>query len=423
MNINLAYGKTGLEIIIPNDLDVTIVEPIYTQGLDDEAAAIKQALQQPIGTPPLKELIKSSDKVGIIFSDITRPTPYRTILPLLLNELDHVPANQIVLFNSTGTHRQNTDTELRGILGDKAVDKYRIVQNDANDKDSHVYVGTTATGNQIWLHKEYVECNFRIPTGFIEPHFFAGFSGGGKAIMPGLARLDTIMRNHSAKNMDSSMASWGITDGNPLWEEVFEAANFVPPQFIVNVTLNKDQQITGVFAGDFKNAHKQGCKFIKKSAMVPVDQHFDIVVSSNSGYPLDLNLYQSVKGMSAAAQIVKDQGAIIMAADCWDGIPDHGEYASLLQEANSPEQLLQKIRSPGFQCQDMWQAQIQAMICQKATVYVYSHNLSDEQIENSLLKPCRKIETTISKLINKYGPRAKICILPEGPQTIPYISD
>jgi lactate racemase len=423
VNVTLAYGKTGLEISLPDDLNVTVVEPIYTPGLPNESEAIKQALRNPIDSSPLNELVKPSDKVGIIFSDITRPTPYRTILPVILNELEHVPVEQIILFNSTGTHRQNTDSELRGILGNDIVTTYKIVQNDANNRDSHELVGSTSSGNQIWLHKEYIDCDFRIPTGFIEPHFFAGFSGGGKAIMPGLALLETIMRNHSAKNMDSSKARWGITASNPLWEEVFEAATLVPPQFIVNITLNRDKEITGVFAGDFSEAHKQGCQFVKKSAMVPVDQRFDIVVGSNSGFPLDLNLYQSVKGMSAAAQIVKDQGAIIIAADCWDGIPEHGEYAKLLQEADSPKQLLNNIRSPGFHRQDMWQAQMQAIISQKASVYFYSHNLSNEQIEKSLLNPCNDIEAIIMELLDHFGPKANICILPEGPQTIPYISE
>jgi nickel-dependent lactate racemase len=155
--------------------------------------------------------------------------------------------------------------------------------------------------------------------------------------------------------------------------------------------------------------------------MVPVDGLFDIVVTTNSGYPLDLNLYQSVKGMSAAAQVVREGGAIIIAADCWDGIPDHGEYGQMLLEAESLESLLAKIRTPGFQRQDMWQCQIQALICLKADAYFYSHNLSDEQIEGALLRPCRDIEGTVSELLQKYGREARICVLPEGPQTIPYI--
>jgi nickel-dependent lactate racemase len=422
MKVTLAYGKTGLEISLPDDASVTIVEPGYVDGLPNQAGAVQDALRQPIGSPPLRALVKPTDKVGIVFSDITRPTPNHVMLPALLSELDHLPDDHVVLFNSTGTHRLNTEAELRGMLGDEIVDSYRIVQNDAHDRDSHVFVGRTTSGNDAWIHREFVECDVRIPTGFIEPHFFAGFSGGGKAIMPGLALLETVMRNHNARNLDNPLACWGITHGNPLWEEVREVAAMVEPTFLLNVTLNRDQQITGVFAGDFEEAHAQGCAFVKDKAMVPVTEPFDIVITSNSGYPLDLNLYQSVKGMSAASQVVKEGGSIIIAADCWDGIPDHGEYGRLLLEAESLESLLETIRAPGFQRQDVWQAQIHALICLKAEVHFYSHNLSDEQIEGALLKPCRDIEATVAELLRKYGPETTLCVLPEGPQTIPYVS-
>jgi len=421
MKIKLAYGKTGLEITLPDEANVTVVEPKYVEGLPDQAGAVRDALRYPIGSPPLKALVKPSDKVGIVFSDITRPTPNHLILPVLLGELDHVPDEQIVLFNSTGTHRPNTEAELRGMLGDELVDRYRIVQNDAHDRGSHVLVGRTTSGNDVWIHREFVNCDVRILTGFIEPHLFAGFSGGGKAIMPGLALLETVMRNHSARNLDSPLARWGITQGNPVWEEIHEAAAMVQPTFLLNVTLNRDKQITGVFAGDFEEAHAQGCAFVKEKAMVPVREPFDIVIGSNSGYPLDLNLYQAVKGMSAASQVVKEGGSIIIAAECWDGIPDYGEYGQLLLEAESPESLLETVRAPGFQRQDMWEAHIQALICLKADVYFYSHNLSDEQIEGAWLRPCHDIEATVAELLQKYGPGATICVLPEGPQTIPYL--
>jgi nickel-dependent lactate racemase len=422
MKVTLAYGRTGLEIDLPDGADVTVVEPEYVDGLPDPVGAVQEALRRPIGSLSLKAVAKRSDRVGIAFSDITRPTPNHLILPVLLGELDHVDSGQIVLFNATGTHRPNTEAELRGMLGDEIVDRYRVVQNEASDRDSHVLVGRTSSGNDVWIHREFVEGDVRIPTGFIEPHLFAGFSGGGKAIMPGLALLETVMRNHSAENVDSPLARWGITRGNPLWEEVREAAAMVRPTFLLNVTLNRDKQITGVFAGDCEEAHGRGCASVKETAMVPVQEPFDIVITSNSGYPLDLNLYQSVKGMSAAAQVVREGGSIIVAADCWDGIPAHGEYERLLLGAESLESLLEMLRAPGFQRQDTWQAHIQALICQRADVYFYSHNLSDAQIERTLLRPCRDIGATVAGLLRKYGPGATICVLPEGPQTIPYVS-
>ena len=423
MKIKLAYGIRGLDIHLPDNLNVTVVESKHIRTFENQAESVRDALRQPITAKPLKDSVKSIQKVAIVFNDITRPTPYQIILPVLLDELNHVPDDHIVLMNANGTHRSNTEAELREILGDEIVNRFRILQNNALDPDSHTFVGTTKSGNEIWLHKEYVKSDIRILTGFIEPHFFAGFSGGGKACMPGLALLETVLRNHSVRNLDDPKATWGKTDGNPVWEEIAEAASIVQPIFLLNVTLNRDKEITGVFAGDLEESHRQGCLFARQSAMIPVKKPYDIVISCNSGYPLDLNLYQSIKGISAAAQIVKEGGSIIMAADCWDGIPEHGEYARLLLEADNPEHLLQTIRSQGFSIQDMWQVQIQALVLQKANVYFYSKNLSDEQVMGAMLRPCHSIDTTVDKLIQEHGRDASICVLPEGPQSIPYIDN
>lgn len=421
MTVKLAYGKSGLVINLPADLNITIVEPKYVSGLEHQSTAITAALQNPISSKPLKECIRSEDKIAVVFSDITRATPYHVILPALLTELKQVPKENITFFNATGTHRSNTKEELKKILGENIVDHFEIIQNDSNDRGSHIFVGSTKTKNDIWLDKEFVDCDFKILTGFIEPHFFAGFSGGGKAIMPGLALLETILRNHNAKNIDNQKSTWGKTNGNPIFEEIKEAAAMVSPTFLLNITLNRDQKITGVFAGDLQKAHAAGCDFVKETAMVPINHPFDIVITSNSGFPLDLNLYQSVKGMSAASQIVKQGGSIIIAADCWDGIPDHGQYGKMLAKADSIDVLLETIRKPGFLRQDQWQAQIQGLVLQKADIYVYSHNLKEQQIQKAHLTCCKNIEKTIEVLLKKYGAEAKICILPEGPQTIPYL--
>ncbi|MCP4399678.1 MAG: nickel-dependent lactate racemase [bacterium] len=423
MNIRLDYGKIGLDVALPDDVDITTVEPKHLESVPDQFEAVRTALRAPIGSPPLQKLVKAENTVGIIFYDITRPTPDHIVIPLVLEELEAagVPRKQITLFNATGTHRANSDEELRAMLGDEVVDSCRIVQNDAHDKDSHTLVGTTSSGNAIWIHKDFVDADVRILTGFIEPHFFAGFSGGGKAVMPGLALLETVMRNHNAPHIDHPNSTWGITHGNPIWEEIHEAAAFAPPSFLVNVALNRHKDITAVFAGDWEQAHEQGCAFVKDTAMVSVDEAFDIVITSNSGYPLDLNLYQAVKGMSAASQIVKQGGSIIIAAECWDGIPDHGPYGKLLREAESIEQLLETIRDPDFVMGDTWQAQIQALISQEADVYVYSDGLDNETVKGAMLQPCESIEASIATLLKKYNRKARICILPEGPQTIPYI--
>ncbi len=422
MNIRLAYGKSGLDVTLPDGLKVDVVRPKYVEALADQAGAVRDALRHPIGSRPLRELVKPSDTVGIVCNDITRPTPYGIILPVLLEELSHVSDGTITFLIANGTHRLGTPEELRTVLGEQIVDRFRVVQNDAYDREAHARVGTTADGNEVWIHKEYLRCDVRILTGFIEPHFFVGFSGGGKACMPGLAALGTILKNHCARNMDHPRAAWAVTQGNPIWEGIREAALLASPTFLLNVTLNRDKQITGVFAGDMDRAHERGCAFVKQHALAPVPVPYDIVISSNAGSPLDLNLYQAVKGMSAAAQIVKKGGAIIVAADCWDGIPEHGQYKRLLFGATDPRSLLERVRADDCRCQDAWQAQIHAQVCEKANVYLFSHNLTDEQIKRALLKPCRDVAGTVEKLLRAYGQNASICVLPEGPQTIPYIA-
>lgn len=421
MRVTLAYGKTGLEIDLPDQLNVTVVEPKYVPALPDQKAALRQALLDPINSPPLRDLVKAEDRVGIVFCDITRPAPSHLMIPAILEELAHVPRENITLFNALGTHRPNTREELRGMLGAELVDNYRIVQNNAFDPATQVHLGTTKRGHEIWLNREFVESDAKILTGFIEPHLFAGFSGGGKMVMPGMAGQRTVLGNHDAGMIADPQATWGVTWGNPIWEEIREVAVQVNPTLLLHVTLNRDKEITGIFAGDLDAAHAAGCACVKKMAMVPVPQPFDVVITTNSGYPLDLNLYQSVKGMSAAAQVVRERGAIIVAADCWDGVPEHGLYGQLLHEADSPRALLDTIHTPGFLKQDQWQAQIQAQIQIKADVYVHTDNLSHEQIKMALLKPSPRVEDTLNMLLDRYGPHARICVLPEGPQTIPYL--
>jgi len=421
MKVKLAYGKEGLWVELPHD-DVTVVEPRFVPGLPDETGAIRSALREPIGTPPLRDLVKGDDTVAIVFSDITRPQPRERMLPVLLEELAHVPPENIVLINALGTHRPNTEEELLGMLGREIAEGYHIVQHDAWDKGNMVYLGPTNFGHETYINGVYMEARVKILTGFIEPHFFAGFSGGPKAVLPGLADERSVLGNHDAKMIGHPKATWGVTEGNPIWEEMREMAAKTEPTFLLNVTLNKNKEITGVFAGDVWQAHAVGTAFARRSVLVPVSQPFDIVVTTNSGYPLDLNLYQAVKGVSAAALVVKEGGSIIAAAECWDGIPDHGEYKNILKMANSPQQLLEVVRAPGFLMQDQWEAQVQAQIQLKADVYVKTSYLSDEQIREALLLPCHSIEETLTQLLERYGPDATICILPEGPQTVPYLA-
>jgi nickel-dependent lactate racemase len=421
MRVDLDYGRQGLIVNLPASADV--LKTRFQPGLADEAQAIRGALLEPIASPPLASLVKPGDRVTIVHTDITRATPNDRILPVVLEVLHNagVEVDDITLLNGLGTHRQQTDSELRQMLGDQIVDRYRCLQHDCNDDSKLVSLGKTSLGNPVRINRDYLESDVRILTGFIEPHFFAGFSGGPKAILPSLAGKESVYSNHSLNMIAHPQAAWGITDGNPIWEEMQEVALMTRPTFLLNVTLNVRREITAVFAGDLLAAHALGCEFVRENAMVPVEQPYDIVITTNSGYPLDQNLYQSVKGMSAASQVVRQGGAIIIATACEDGMPEHGRYAELLMEAGSPEGILQMISQPGFEVQDQWQVQIQAQIQQRAEVFVFSEGLSNAQIQRALFTPTRDIERTLVDLVANRDGDVRICVIPEGPQLIPYL--
>jgi len=423
VDIHLDYGKTGLTITLPDDANITVVSPRYIPPLPDPVQALREALEHPIASPPLRDLVRADDTVAIVFSDITRPTPTHLMLPAVLDALAHVPAENIVLCNALGTHRPNTPAELERMLGPDIARRYRIEQNNCFDPSTQVYLGESSKGHPIWINRVYMEASVKILTGFIEPHFFAGFSGGGKAVMPGMAGQATVLGNHDAGMIGNPKATWGVTYGNPIFEEAREVALRTNPTFLLNVTLNRDKQITGVFAGDLVTAHDAGIEFVRKTAMVPVSQPFDIVITTNSGYPLDLNLYQCGKGMSAAEQIVRPGGAIIMVAECCEGIPDHGLFGEMLRAARSPQELFDMVMNAPETRQDQWAAQIQARIQLKADVYLYSDYFDDEATREALLLPCHDIPRTVEALRAKYGRDARICVLPEGPQTIPYVAE
>jgi lactate racemase len=239
-------------------------------------------------------------------------------------------------------------------------------------------------------------------------------------VAPGLAGLETVMTLHNAERIGHPNATWGVTQGNPIHDDVREIALLTGVDFALDVTLNRDQQITAAFAGDLFQEHSAACDLARQNAMRGVDQPFDIVVTTNSGYPLDQNLYQAVKGMSAAAKIVKKGGTIICAAECRDGIPNHGAYGQILASQPSPRALLDMITSPGYSRPDQWQVQIQAMIQLKASVMVKADRLSDDQIRGAHLQPIHDVSTAVDNALRMAGARASVCVLPNGPQTIPY---
>jgi nickel-dependent lactate racemase len=419
MKIRLAYGRSGLDVELPDSAQV--IHPHFVPGLPDEAASLLAALRDPIQSPPLASLVKPGDKVVVAHSDMTRATPNDRILPVILAELEGagVRREDITLLCALGTHRRHTAAEMHALLGDRVVNYYRCIQHDAYDDSILLPLGETRFGHPVRLNRLLVEADVKILTGFIEPHFFAGFSGGPKCVLPGLSGSESVVTNHSVEFLAHPKATWGITEGNPLWEEMLETALRLSPLFLLNVTLNVKGEITGVFAGDLQAAHKQGCEFVRQHAMIKVDAPFDVVLTTNNGYPLDQNLYQAGKGMNAAWKIVRKGGAIVVAAACEDGIPDGSHYEKLVSGAGSLEGMWALLKQPGFSAPEQWGMQIQAMIQNDADVYIYSDGLTDEKIRKMLFLPCRDIEVTIGQLMKKHGNR--LCVLPEGPQVIAYL--
>lgn len=420
MEVNLAYGKNGLKVNVPENSK--IIEPTHLEPPEDDHEVVLNALRNPIGTKPLKEMVKESDRVVIVISDITRPTPNHKLIPWILEELPHVPLKNVTIINGTATHRDQTREEFVEMLGETVVDTVRIINHHCHDKSELTHLGTSRFGCEVYLNKEYVEADFRIVTGFIEPHFFAGFSGGPKGIMPGIAGIETILTFHNAKMIGHPMATWGVLENNPLQEMTREVNTFCKPDFLLNVALNGKKEITNVFAGELAAAHATGCAYVKEHAMIKCDERFDVVITTNSGYPLDQNLYQAVKGMNAAQKIVKQGGTIICAAECIEGMPEHGNFVKILDMRETPSELLEMINEPSFQMFDQWEAQRLAMIQEWADVHIFS-TLPDESVRIAKLTPTKSIEQTLRELTDKYGDKMSIAVLPLGPLTIPYVEE
>ena len=422
MIVNLAYGRTGLPVEFPDDR-TTVIEPTWLDGLPDQAGAVRQALEHPVGSASLRERVRPDQTVAISVCDVTRPMPSATVLPVVLEALSHVPADRIAIMIASGTHRATTRGELVEMLGADIVDGNRIVVHDAFDEAQLVSLGEVDGGIPVWLNRTWVEADVRITTGFVEPHFFAGFSGGPKMVAPGLAGFRTIMRLHDAEMIRSPQARWGVIEGNPIHDGVRAIAARSGVDFSIDVAINRDRQITHVAAGELFAVHRAVREVVRRNAMQAFARPFDVVVTTNSGYPLDQNLYQTVKGMSAAAQVVKPDGVIVCASACADGYPDHGEYLDILTRRDSPDGLLQMINATGHNRHDQWEVQVQAQIQQRADVLLKTDGLSAEQVRAAHLTPIDDVGAATRDALSRSGPDARVCVLPEGPQTIPYLAE
>jgi nickel-dependent lactate racemase len=418
--IELAYGHHGLRLDLDHPADV--IEPRYLPGLADETAAIQDALCTPTSGPPLSSLVPRGASVGISVCDVTRPFPGRRVLPVLLSELRACHAGPITIFVATGTHRACTPEELDQMLGPEVQSACQVIQHDAFDTGRHRLVGhVLGTSTPALVEAQFLDQDVRITTGFIEPHFFAGFSGGPKMVAPGLAAIETVLDLHSAARIADPCATWGITRGNPVHDAVRAIAARVGVSFNLDVTLNREHAVTSVFSGELFDSHAAGCAFARKTAMAPAECAYDVVLTTNSGYPLDQNLYQTVKGMSAAAQIVKPGGSIVVASQCSDGLPAHGGYKDLLRSGVDPDTFLEQLFAPGFSVHDQWQVQVQAQIQRKAHVFVKADGLTADQLRAAWFEPVSDIGECVRARLASAGPGARLAVLPQGPQTIPYV--
>jgi nickel-dependent lactate racemase len=414
VRVDLAYGRHGTSVEVPDRAEVVL--PRDAPALPDEQSAVRDALARPVTGAPLREIVTGfSGQVAVVFPDLTRPMPNRTVLPPLLEELARagVADERIVLLCATGTHRRAAAAEMSDLVGPEVVARYRIVDHEAGG-DDHVEVGKV-DGVGVWLQRDYVEADVRIVTGFVEPHFFAGFSGGPKAVCPGLAATETILEAHHPRRIADPRATFCTRHGNPVHDFVRAATALAPPQLSVDVAINRARRVTAVFAGPLPAAHDAACAHVEAAAVREVDAPFDLVVSTNGGHPLDRNLYQAVKGMAAADRVLRDGGTVVMAAACEDGLPAGGAFARLLAEAHTPNDLVGATAGPEL---DRWQAQVLGRVLGRAQVLLHSDGLDEQDIRSALLVPVDDLNAAVADAFSRLGPTSRVAVLPEGPLTV-----
>ena len=435
--VSLSYGRSSLSLRLPEGHPVQILEPraitpkyesayASTHGPEHTperkpahapAQILRDALDFPIGSPALRTLTETAQRILIITNDHTRPMPSRLTIPAILGSFHKPPDDyEITILVATGLHRPMTAEEMREQFGEEICDRYRIVNHDARDRASLAEFGKLSTGNALLLNRLVAESDLVIAEGFIEPHFFAGFSGGRKSILPGVAGESTILANHKPEHIASPFARQAILAGNPIHDECAEAARAAGLRFILNVALDKEKRIIAAFAGDPQEAHREGCLFVE-SAMTAAAKPADIVVTSNNGYPLDRNLYQVVKGVDTAAKAAKDDGIIIVAARCEDGV-GHEHFQNLILSCATVGELSEQMSvSPART--DQWQVQVLARVLSKHRVILVSEGIPPALAASLFFTPAQTLDEAMDIALVDKGPGASICVLPEGPVIIP----
>lgn len=413
----LPYGKGFLQVSLDSERPVQVLESEVPVPEETEEAIIDYALKHPIGSRSLKELTRDAKKIVIITNDNTRPMPSKLTLPRIINSFFYPETYyDITILIACGLHRKMTEREMEEQYGKEICSRYPVVNHEAQDDSQLICLGKMTTGNEMWVNKIVAESDLVIAEGFIESHFCVGFSGGRKSILPGVSGKKTIMYNHRPENIASPYSVGANLKHNPMHMECMEAARMAKLSFILNVALNKEKRVIRAFAGDPFEAHQAGCSYVRQIMETQV-QPTDIVITTNSGYPLDRNLYQTVKGIDTAAQVAKKGGIIIVASECMDGV-GHASFAQLIQSCKSVEELHEKMSvSPSMI--DKWQAQILARTLIKNQVILVSRGIDQETAERMFMTYAKSMEEALEIAFRRMGKEASVSIMPEGPVVIP----
>jgi len=430
-SISLAYGTEFFEFNtnLPG-LEFDVFLPDSPAALSDARSNFNAAIENPLNSPPFlavaKDALRASldegrkPKVVIAVADHTRPVPDRLLVPWLADQLD-LPDECITILIGTGTHRGSTPDEINRMFG-SAAGRFNVVNHNCQSQPDLVFVGKSSCGGECWLNRHWVEADLRITTGFIEPHFYAGFSGGSKALIPGIAGLQTVRHFHRASLIDSPEVTWAKLEGNPLQKLTREMAALCPPHFVVNVTLNRDKDITGIFAGELVAVHNAGSKVSLEEATVSVSRRYPIVITTNSGYPLDQNFYQTVKGLSAASRLVEPGGVILVLSKCENGLPSEGEFASILSDSRTNDELYQFILDTKVTKHDQWQVQTLLQCLAKAKIIMYSNLSPSDRLITRTDHTDDPIATLLEIVASSSLDTLPVAILPLGPLTIPVVA-
>ncbi len=413
--INIPYGRTGISFEVPESQLQGIYTPQLPHAAQDPVLEVNQALDAPIGSQPLEELARGKRNAVIIASDHTRPVPSRILMPALLQRLrKYSPAIDITILIATGCHRHTTSAELEAKFGPEIVKNEKIVIHDCSCEKDLCDLGILPSGGRLRVNRRALETELLISEGFIEPHFFAGFSGGRKSVLPGIAARESVLANHCSEFIRSPFARTGILTDNPIHQDMLYAATQAKLAFILNVVINEDKSIVKAFAGDMIQAHAAGCEFLNRYCGVKVPAS-SIVITSNGGYPLDQNVYQTVKGMTAAEAVCKDNGVIIIASSCSDGHGGEAFYQQLKNCSSARELLEKTAQIPRNETlPDQWQYQILARILDKFQVIVVTKDCSHQMLNEMKLQSAGSVEEALTMAYKKVGMDARIAVIPDG---------